>query len=136
VSKNLALSLPSLEAHPANPPEIRPAKVAEWLAEASKRDAAMAARLVGDALAATNRVAMGDTRRMELAELYWSTAAALWQPLERHFSRASHPLTGDALEAAKGALTLAAELSTAYKHLLVHEADKRIASAAPACSSR
>ena len=126
MSTNLALHLPSLEAHPANPPEIRPAKVGEWLAEASKRDAAMAARLVGDALAATNRVAMSDARRMELAELYWATANSLWPQLERQFARASHPLTGDALEAAKGALTLSSELTTAYKHLLSREADKRI----------
>jgi hypothetical protein len=126
VPTNLALSLPSLESHPANPPEIRPAKVGEWLAEASKRDAAMAARLVGDALAATNRVAMSDARRMELAELYWATANNLWPQLERQFARASHPLTGDALEAAKGALTLSSELVTAYKHLLSREADKRI----------
>ena len=122
----LALSLPSLETHPANPPEIRPAKVSEWLAEAGKRDAAMAARLIGDALAATNRVAMSDARRMELAELYWATAANLWSQLERQFARASHPLAGDALEAAKGALTLSSELATAYKHLLSREADKRI----------
>jgi len=127
VATTLALSLPTAESHPANPPETRPTKVAEWLAESAKRDPAIAARMIGDALAATNRVAMGDTRRMELAELYWNTAANLWQPLERQFSRASHPLTGDALEAAKGALTLAAELCTAYKHLLVHEAEKRIA---------
>jgi len=41
--------------------------------------------------------------------------------------RASHPLSGEALEAAKAALTLSTELTTAYKHLLVSEADKRIA---------
>ena len=33
-----------------------------------------AARLIGDALAATNRVAMCDSRRLELAEQYWDTA--------------------------------------------------------------
>ncbi len=127
MSTHLVLSLPTLEAHPANPPEVRPARVGEWLADAARRDPTVAARGIGDALAATNRVAMSDARRLELAELYWNTAAALWQPLERYFSRASHPLTGDALEAAKGALTLAAELATAYKHLLAREADKRIA---------
>jgi hypothetical protein len=126
VPTNLALSLPSLEAHPANPPETRPAKVTEWLADSTKRDPALAARLIGDGLAATNRVAMSDARRMELAELYWTTATSLWPQLERQFARASHPLTGDALEAAKGALTLSSELATAYKHLLSREADKRI----------
>ena len=40
--------------------------------------------------------------------------------------RASHPLSGEALEAAKAALTLSSELTTAYKHLLFNEADKRI----------
>jgi hypothetical protein len=126
VPAHLTLSLPPLATHPANPPETRPAKVGEWLGETARRDPAMAARVIGDALAATNRVAMSDSRRMELAELYWNTAATLWAPLERQFSRATHPLTGDALECAKGALTLAAELSTAYKHLLAREADKRI----------
>jgi hypothetical protein len=77
-------------------------------------------------LAATNRVAMSDGKRLDLAEKYWETAASLWPALERQFSRASHPLTGEALEAAKAALTLASELSVAYKHLLASEAGKRI----------
>lgn len=64
---------------------------------------------------------------MELAELYWQTAAGLWPALEKHFARASHPLTGDALDAAKSSLTLASELGTAYKHLLAREAEKRLA---------
>jgi hypothetical protein len=122
----LTLSLPPLESRPAHPPETRPTKVAEWLAETSKRDAAQTARLIGDALAATNRVAMSDSRRLELAEKFWTTAAPLWPQLERRFTRASHPLSGDALEAAKAAVSLAHELSVAYKHLLVREADKRI----------
>ncbi len=122
----LRLSLPQLDSHPANPPEIRPSKVGLWLDEICERPAAEAARLIGDALAATNRVAMSDSRRMQLAERYWEAATALWPQLERQFSRSSHPLSGDALEAAKGALTLGSELATAFKHLLVHEADKRL----------
>jgi hypothetical protein len=122
----LPLTLPPLDPHPANPPEIRPAKVRAWLDEVVRLEPAAAARRIGDALAATNRVAMSDSKRLEIAEHYWNSAVALWPQLERHFARASHPLTGDALESAKAALTLAAELATAYKHLLVHEADKRI----------
>jgi hypothetical protein len=126
LSANLALSLPQLASRPANAPETRPPKVAEWLAEAGRRDCISGARLVGDALAATNRVAMSESRRMELAELYWQSAASLWPALERQFVRASHPLHGDALEAAKNSLTLATEMATAYKHLLAREADKRL----------
>ena len=84
------------------------------------------AQVIGDALAATNRVGMGDSRRMELAEAYWSAAGQLWPRLERQVLQASHPLTGGPLEAAKAALTLAQELSTAFKHLLASEAGKRI----------
>ncbi len=62
LSMSLALSLPPVESHPANPPEIRPAKVGPWLDDMRKRDAAAAARLIGDALAATNRVAMSDSQ--------------------------------------------------------------------------
>ncbi len=122
----LVLSLPPVDPRPANPPEIRFAKVAPWLDETAKRDATEAARLIGDALAATNRVAMSDGKRLELAERYWETAGALWPQLERNFTRAAHPLTGSALESAKAALTLASELSTAYKHLLASEAAKRL----------
>ena len=122
----LPLTLPPVNPHPANPPEIRPAKERAWLDQVARLEPAGAARQVGDALAATNRVAMSDSKRLELAELYWTTALTLWPQLERHFARASHPLTGDALESAKAALTLASELATAYKHLLVSEADKRI----------
>src|SRR5258706_6618164 len=98
---SIALSLPPIEAHPANPPEIRPAKVGPWLEDMTKRDPTAAAHVIGDALAATNRVAMSDSKRLDLAEKYWGTANVLWPQLEKRFSRASHPLTGDALEAAK-----------------------------------
>ena len=85
-----------------------------------------AARLIGDALAATNRVAMGDGKRLDLAEKYWAAAIALWPVLESRFAKAQHPLSGAALEAAKAGLTLASELAVAYKHLLASEADKRL----------
>jgi hypothetical protein len=122
----LSLSLPRVVTNPANPPEIRPAKVGPWLAETLRREPADAAHVIGDALAATNRVAMSDSKRLELAEKYWNTANTLWPLLEKQFVRASHPLSGEALEAAKAALTLSTELATAYKHLLFNEADKRI----------
>jgi hypothetical protein len=122
----LTLTLPKLDAKPAHPPETRLAKVAAWLADIGRRDPVAAAQLMGDALAATNRVDMTDARRMELAEAYWNAATQLWPRLERTVLAAPHPLTGPPLEAAKAALTLAQELSTAYKHLLAREAGKRI----------
>ena len=122
----ISLTLPKLESHPANPPETRVAHVARWLGDAVRRDPVTAAQLIGDALAATNRVGMSDSRRMELAEAYWFSASQLWPRLERQVLQASHPLTGAPLEAAKAALTLAQELSTAFKHLLASEAGKRI----------
>ncbi|TMH59706.1 MAG: hypothetical protein E6H53_06985, partial [Betaproteobacteria bacterium] len=70
----LALSLPAVESRPANPPETRPARVAPWLEEALKRNPIEAAATIGDALAATNRVALSETRRLELAERYYATA--------------------------------------------------------------
>jgi hypothetical protein len=122
----LSLSLPRLDQRPTNPPETRPARVVPWLNDMLKRDPIEAAGAIGDALAAINRVAISDSRRMELAEKYYSTALTLWPTLERHFARAPHPLAGNALEAAKASLILAAELATAYKHLLAREADKRV----------
>jgi len=122
----LALSLPSIESRPSNPPETRPARVQSWLDEMLKRDPIEAAATVGDALAATNRVSLSESKRLELAEKYYTTALVLWPELERHFSRAAHPLSGHALEAAKASLILAAELAVAFKHLLTQEADKRI----------
>ncbi len=122
----LALSLPQIDERPSNPPETRLARVGPWLDDLLKRDPTEAARVIGDALAATNRVSLSESRRLELSEKYHTTAQALWPNLERQFSRAPHPLSGKALEAAKASLTLAAELSTSYKHLLAHEAGKRI----------
>jgi len=122
----LALTLPPLDPRPANPPETRPAKVFEWLDEALKRDPVEAASVIGDSLAAINRVTMSESRRFELAERYWATAGMLWPLLEKEYARASHPLYGAGLDAAKAALGLAHELSVAYKHLLAHEAEKRI----------
>jgi hypothetical protein len=120
------LALPPIQQKPANPPETRTARVNAWLAEVARRDPVTAAQVIGDALAATNRVSMSDSRRMELAESYWTHAATLWPLLERTVLNASHPLAGAALEAAKAALTLAQELSIAYKHLLASEAGKRL----------
>src|SRR6266511_3967469 len=42
----LTLNLPPLDPRPANPPETRPTKVAEWLAESSKRDDVQAALVI------------------------------------------------------------------------------------------
>ena len=123
----LALSLPAIDPHPTNPPEVRLAKVAPWLDDVQKKEPAHAAHLIGDALAATNRVAMSDSRRLDLSEKYWEAASTLWPLLEKQFVRAQHPLSGDALESAKAALTLASELAVTYKHLLASEAGKRIA---------
>ena len=71
------------------------------------------------------------SRRLDLTEQYWKSAALLWPRLERQFTRASHPLQGDDLEAAKASLTLANELSIAYKRLLVREASRRFAWGGP-----
>ena len=103
----LALSLPQLDERPSNPPETRLARVGPWLDDLLKRDATEAARVIGDALAATNRVPLSESRRMELSEKYYVTAQTLWANLERQFARAPHPLSGKPLEAAKASLTLA-----------------------------
>jgi hypothetical protein len=122
----LALNFPPLEANVANPPETRPAKLGPWLDKAAKRDPTAAARIIGDALATTNRIALSDARRLELANLYWKAATGVWPGLARAFSKAPHPLSGDALDAARASITLATELAVAYKRLLAREADKRI----------
>jgi len=122
----LTLSLPAIDTKPANPPEIRPAKLFPWLDAQLKRDPIEAAGTIGDSLAAINRVAMSDSRRLEIAERYWAAGDLLWPQLEKAFVRSTHPLTGEALAAAKAALGLASELSVAYKHLLAREADRRI----------
>src|SRR6185437_12818016 len=114
---SLALRLPPFAERPAHPPEIRPSRIAHWLTEASTREPGFAARIMGDALSATNRVGMSHARRLALTEQYWKTAALLWPRIEHRFIRASHPLQADDLEAAKAALTLATELATAYKRL-------------------
>ena len=128
---SLVLRLPGFSERPAQPPEIRPSRVSHFLTEAATREPGFAARVIGEALAATNRVSMSHSRRLDLAEQYWKTAALLWPRLEHRFIRASHPLQGDDLEAAKAALTLANELSLAYKRLLAGEASRRLVWGAP-----
>jgi hypothetical protein len=120
----LALTLPPIDAAPESPLETRPSKVAAWLEATLKRDPVAATRMIADELAETNRVPVGDSRRLELAELYWKSANDLWPQLEGHFARAAHPLEGVALDAAKAALSLAIELSVAYKRVLASEADR------------
>jgi hypothetical protein len=123
---SLVLRLPGFSERPAQAPEIRPSRVAHFLTEAATREPGFAARVIGEALSATNRVSMSHSRRLDLAEQYWKTAALLWPRLEHRFIRDSHPLQGDDLEAAKSALALANELSLAYKRLLAGEASRRL----------
>ena len=122
----LTLSLPSLEPGSANPPETRPALLGKWLEDELTRNAIEAARVIGDALAATNTVPMNEARRLELAEKFFTTAEVLWPRLELYFAPAPHPLRGEALDAAKASLGLVQELFYAYKRVLEHEANKRV----------
>lgn len=122
----LTLSLPPLDPRPANPVETRPGQVGKWLDETLTRNAIEAARLIGDALAATNLAVISASRRHELAEKFWRTAEVLWPRLELYFASAVHPLRGEALDAAKASLGLAQELFTAYRRVLEHEANKRV----------
>ena len=122
----LTLTLPPLDPKPTNPPETRPAQVSAWLDAALSRNAIEAARLISDALAATNGIVISDSRRLELSEKYWSTASILWPRLEALHASAPHPLSGEAMEAAKVALDLAQELYSAYKRVLDREANKRM----------
>ena len=123
---SLALRLPPFAERPREAPELRSSRLASWLTEASTREPGFAARVMGEALGRTNRVPMSHGRRLELTEQYWKAAALLWPRLEHRFIRASHPLHGDDLEAAKAALSLATELSTSYKRLLANEASRRL----------
>src|SRR5438105_5185201 len=122
----LGLTFPSLETDYDRKPETRPARVATWLEHAGKRDARTAARLIGDALAAINRVSISNSRRFELVAQYWKAAQSLWSPLNREVMRAPQPLRDDAQDAARAGITLATELSNAYKRMLDGEAEKRI----------
>ena len=127
----LALRLPPLTEHSPQAPETRPSRVASWLAEILKRDPAPAARVMGEALAVTNRIPLSHSRRLDISEEYWKAAALLWPRLEQQLVIAAHPLTGENLEAAKAALLLANELAIAYKRLLAAEAAKRFAWGGP-----
>lgn len=121
----LALNLPPLDANSDTAAETRPAKVGAWLEATVKRDAVEAARAIADVLAETNRMGISDSRRLELADLYWAAADELWPQLEGEFARATHPLEGGALDAARVTISLAIELAAAYKRLLASEADRR-----------
>jgi hypothetical protein len=85
----LTLSLPPLDPSPAHPPETRPAQVFAWLDATLKRNAIEAARMVGDALAATNAVAIGESRRLELADRYGIPPTPCGQARSALRSRAS-----------------------------------------------
>jgi hypothetical protein len=122
----LALNFPVLDDGRENRTEVRPAKVAPWLDEIVKRDTVTAARMIGEAVAATNRMALSDSRRMELGTLYGKAASTLWSPLHKRFAKAAQPLTGDAQHAARAAVLLAGELSNNWKRLLSREVEKRL----------
>jgi len=122
----LALNFPSLDADGETRAETRVAKLGPWLEQIAKRDTVTTARLMGDAVASTNRTELSDSRRMEIASLYWKAATALWPPLLQRFAKGTQPLTGDAQHAARAAVVLAVELSHTWKRLLAREAEKRI----------
>ena len=105
----LSLNVPPLDDDGEKLAESRPARVSAWLEETLKRDTVTAARLIGDAVAATNRVGVSDARRLELGTLYGKASSTLWIPLQKRFVKAPQPLTGDAQHAARAAVVLAAD---------------------------
>ncbi|HEY4137630.1 MAG TPA: hypothetical protein VGN65_04200, partial [Casimicrobiaceae bacterium] len=127
----LGLTFPAFQDDFERKPETHAARVATWLLHAAHRDAPTAARLIGDALAALNRLDMSESRRSELIAQYWKTAQSLWTPLTGEFIRASQPLRGEAQDAARAAITLASELSNGYKRMLETEAGKRLSLGGP-----
>ncbi|MGH8803021.1 MAG: hypothetical protein ACREX6_12090, partial [Casimicrobiaceae bacterium] len=127
----LALRLPPLAPRAPRGLELRPSRVATWLGQVASGDAVDAARITGEALALTNRAPLGASRRLELCEQYWRTAAILWPRLEQQMGGAAHPLAGSDLDAARTSLTLASELSIAYKRLLLGEASRRFTLGGP-----
>lgn len=127
----LALRLPPLAARAPQNLELRPSRVATWLAQIANGDAVEAARAAGEALALTNRAPLGSARRIELCEQYWRAAAMLWPRLEQQVASAAHPLAGADLDAARSALNLASELAIGYKRLLVAEASRRFSWGGP-----
>ena len=127
----LGLTFPTFQDDFERKPETRAARVATWLEHAALRDAPIAARLIGDALAALNRLEMSESRRSELIAQYWKTVQSLWTPLTGEFIRASQPLRGEAQDAARAAITLASELFNAYKRMLETEASKRLSLGGP-----
>ena len=122
----LTFNLPPTETEPAAAAQARPAALARWLDETLRRDPVDAARLLGDALGTFNGVELPDARRLESTERCRAAASQLWPHLEAKYARASHPMTGRALEAAKGAIGLGFELTVAYKRMLVRQSGKRL----------
>lgn len=122
----LALRLPSFAERVPQGLELRPSRVATWLGQIVHGDPVEAARAAGETLALTNRAPLRASRRLELCEHYWRTAAMLWPRLEQQVVAAAHPLAGRDLDAVRASLTLADELSTGYKRLLLAEASRRL----------
>ena len=122
----LTLTLSPVDLHPVNPPETRPAQVVPWLDATLKRDPVEAARLIGDALAATNAIAVRDARRLELAERYW-TAPRFSGPSSSCASCAFPTrLPGKPSTRPRRPSFSRRSSSTAYKRVLEREANRRV----------
>lgn len=117
------LDLPPLEEGPT-PSDIKPALLRDRLTRLSQGAPADAARALADGMALLNRVVVSFQDRLLMVEIYNEAAEKLWSPLKRHFSNQAHPLSLQALQAAKNTLFLAGEIAVGYKRLLLEGAQK------------
>ena len=119
-------ALPPIERRPVHKTETRPARVKLWLQEFARTPPTEAARIIGDALAAQNRIRIASGRRLQLLELCNEAVDRLWPSIKRQFSQQAHPLNREAAQAARNTLHLMTELATGYKRLLAEDANKRL----------
>lgn len=112
------LQVPELRAEAAGPAELRPRRVAEWLANLPYSDPLEAAPRLHQALYTLNRVPLVPANRWELLGLYAEPVGALGDALQSIFASLPLPLSGRAREAARWQRALKGEMAVGYKRLL------------------
>jgi hypothetical protein len=126
----IVFALPDLIEN-ASPPETRPARLRAWLSSLAEDSPVATARTMLEALFGLNRAQLPFKARLEIAEVFSERARSLWVALDPMLRGASHPLTGAALDAAKVAIDLAAEVNVAWKRCLTDAIERKGWAASP-----
>lgn len=120
VTATLTVGIPKLRATPSGTSEVRPKRVASWLAELPAGDPQDAGQQISNALFNQNRIALEDSNRLRVMEAYRVPVAAIIETLQSGYETAPVPHSKTRRENVRFVNRLLTEMAHGYKVVAVN----------------